>query len=277
VGFARAQGLGGVGGFASAQGTGHGFAPAQGVEGSAAAAAFSPSDVAGLALWLDGSDAATLYQDSARTTPVTADTDPVGGITDKSGQANHAAQTTANARPLYKTNIQNSKSALRFDGTNDSLTVADAAGLEMDTDSTVFLVVKNLTAEGNAGLVAKDNTNGVAGPYGLLVDASGKPQLDRPWIQAGVAATNAITTDAYVVMAKVSGTTVTHRRNGAANGTDTLAVGSTGNGSLFIGVMDALGVFLAFDLCELLVYSAPVADADRDLIESFLNTKWVVF
>jgi hypothetical protein len=53
--------------------------------------------------WYDPSDLSTLWQDSARTTPVTADGDPVGCIDDKSGNGFHLTQATSGKRPLYRT------------------------------------------------------------------------------------------------------------------------------------------------------------------------------
>ena len=53
--------------------------------------------------WYDPSDLSTLFQDSAGTTPVTADGDPVGLMLDKSGNDNHASQSTTAAKPTYRT------------------------------------------------------------------------------------------------------------------------------------------------------------------------------
>ncbi len=44
-------------------------------------------------------DASTLYTDSARTTPATGASDPVGSATDLSGYGNHASQSAAGSRP----------------------------------------------------------------------------------------------------------------------------------------------------------------------------------
>ncbi len=50
-------------------------------------------------MWLDPSDFSTMWQDSAKTTPVTAAGNPVGYISDKSGRGNDAFQTTSASRP----------------------------------------------------------------------------------------------------------------------------------------------------------------------------------
>ena len=55
---------------------------------------------ANLMVDIDITDPDVLFQDSGRTIPV-ADGDPVGGIADKSGQAEHVTQTTDASRPTY--------------------------------------------------------------------------------------------------------------------------------------------------------------------------------
>lgn len=77
-----------------------------------------PTDIANLQCLFLGSS--TLYQDAARTTLATADTDPVGSWTDTSGNNNHAFSSST-ARPLLKLAIVNGQRVLRFDGVNDIL------------------------------------------------------------------------------------------------------------------------------------------------------------
>lgn len=70
--------------------------------------------------WYYPSDLTTLYQDSAGTTPVTADGDPVGLMLDKSGNGNHASQSVSASRPIYRTD--GTLHWLEFDGVDDLLT-----------------------------------------------------------------------------------------------------------------------------------------------------------
>ncbi len=67
----------------------------------------------------DPSKLSSLWQDAARTIPVTADGDPVGCIDDLSGNGNHAVQTVSAARPIYKTD--GVLHWLYFDGVDDDM------------------------------------------------------------------------------------------------------------------------------------------------------------
>ena len=65
----------------------------------------------------DPSDLSTLFQDSAGTTPVTADSQPVGRMLDVSGNGNYARQFNEARRPLYRTN--GALHWLELDGVDD--------------------------------------------------------------------------------------------------------------------------------------------------------------
>ena len=86
--------------------------------------------------WYDPSDLSTLFQDAAGTTPVTADGDPVGLMLDKSGNVNHAIQSVAASRPVYRTD--GAMGWLQFDGVDDHLKVPDNPSLRQTQMSFVF-------------------------------------------------------------------------------------------------------------------------------------------
>lgn len=64
---------------------------------------FSPADIADLQLWLDATDASTLFQDTAKTTSASSDNDPVGCWEDKSGNGFDFDQSTSARRPTLDT------------------------------------------------------------------------------------------------------------------------------------------------------------------------------
>ena len=86
--------------------------------------------------WYDPSDLTTLYQDSAGTTPVAADGDPVGLMLDKSGNGNHASQSVASARPIYRTD--GALHWLEFDGVDDWLETTSNTGISGDFSATGY-------------------------------------------------------------------------------------------------------------------------------------------
>jgi hypothetical protein len=69
----------------------------------------------------DPNDLSTMYQDAARTIPVTAAGQPVGLMKDKSGRNNHAFQTTSASRPILRQNAETGANYLEFDGVDDNL------------------------------------------------------------------------------------------------------------------------------------------------------------
>lgn len=71
--------------------------------------------------WYDPSDLSSMFQNSDRTTAAAVNS-PVGYITDKSGNGNHAIQATAAARPILR--LETGKYYLEFDGVDDLLSDA---------------------------------------------------------------------------------------------------------------------------------------------------------
>lgn len=80
-------------------------------------APFVPEDVSNMLMWLDASDASTLFTDSSCTTPATTDGVGIGCWQDKSGNNKNAIQVTASREPTLDLSAQNSLDAVWFDGT----------------------------------------------------------------------------------------------------------------------------------------------------------------
>jgi len=84
---------------------------------SVASAATSLTSISGLSVWLDGSDASTLFKDADGTAQVSANGDQVALWRDKSGNNNHAvAWVGPTSSPTYTASALGGKSALTFNG-----------------------------------------------------------------------------------------------------------------------------------------------------------------
>ena len=133
-------------------------------------------------IWYDPSDLRTLFQDSAGTTPVTADSQPVGLALDKSGNGNHASQATATARPLYRTD--GVRHWLEFDGVDDFMvtpafawnagTAVYSAAVRKNTETPTgaFLEFSAGTDASGGGFILFHNQNTVNG-FGLNAKVPG--------------------------------------------------------------------------------------------------------
>lgn len=96
------------------------------VDWSVTTAAFSPTLIAGLELWLDSGVGIT--KDGS---------DLVSTWADQSGNGNDAAQATGTNQPLWVDSVLNSRPAIRFDGSDNFLRIANSV-----TVGTLFVVSK---------------------------------------------------------------------------------------------------------------------------------------
>lgn len=90
--------------------------------------AWTPASLTGLLVWYDPSDLSTMWQDSARTTPVTATGQSVCALNDKSGAGRHAVQATTLSCPTLQQDAGGRKylacNASMMDATATSASVA---------------------------------------------------------------------------------------------------------------------------------------------------------
>ena len=216
---------------------------------------FSPTDIAGLKLWLKA--------DSL----VLSDNDPVSTWADSSGLGNNVTGA-GGARPLYKTNIQNGLPAIRFDGTDDTLT-----GTFTITHGDGFAVC-NFNSAGNfpdynglyitqGGTLISDNFFGG--------DGSGSTNLYLP--VAGYAY-NSIRINKVNTL-NFSPLTTTKLLAGVSGGIGAAPISKT---SINIGNNPgAAGRFWNGDIFEIIVYDSTLSTTDRGKVEDYLNAKYLLF
>lgn len=122
------------------------------------------------AAWWDPSDLTTLFQDTAATTPVTADGQSVARINDKSGNGLHLIQPAAGLRPLYKTS--GGLYWLESDGVDDLLYVNSTSALNFGTANfCVAAAIREANNVGNYKVIFAKTNNATGNNYRTFTTA----------------------------------------------------------------------------------------------------------
>lgn len=249
--------------------------------GSAVLPAFSPTSLftGGFqGVWFDFSDMSTLFQDSARTTPVTAAGQPIGGVLDKSGNGNHLGQATAAFRPTWNL-LPNGKMGAQFDGSNDyiqSLASIDLTGtnkfsgfcgLRKTSDAATAIAwelsVNSGSTNGTGALIAP---SGAAANF--TARSRGTTTAEASYTNAAVAApVSAVAT----VLGDISAPSSILRVNAVQQAITTTTQGTGNLGNNIIQLGRAAAVFTGF-ITELIVVGKAVSTTERDNAEAFVNT-----
>ncbi len=234
----------------------------------------------------------TLFQDTAGTTPATADGDPVGRVNDAGGVPNNLTQATAGHRPLLKLAIQNGLQVIRADGSDDFLSNASASAFKAvhdGTGGTLLWAGKKTSADGTTtGLVG--NASGTASEIGfsmfmangnlftLITNGGGTAVINKSVAVAQgtpFAAGFRFKTGASPAAFRI-------RVNGGADAT-LAATGSpsSSNATHGIGVFalsdSPTNFWMAGDFYELIILPTDLSDANMALLMTYINVRWGVF
>ena len=267
-----------------------------------------PSSITGLQLWLDASDASTLYDATSGGSLVAAD----GGVArweDKSGNARHATQGTSGNRPARKTAIQGGKDVLRFDGSDDSLSIASSTETFKflhSSDSTVFVVFKSGTTAnpGHNAYIVLGTANSTTTVVGALLytgdsDPTSANNTLYWYVSRGGAGTypvffdgnNYFPSNAFVMISLLSkpqdgtsGSRFAIRRNGGSLNSTNSPGGSpqtvstaSSTDDLTVGrAPSGESDFLNGDIAEIIIYDSALSDTDREAVENYLLAKWAI-
>lgn len=234
---------------------------------------FVPSDVSGLALWLKAD------------TLVLADGAAVSSWADQSGNGRNAAQATGTKQPLYKVNIINGKPVLRFDSTDDCLTIpavdfSSTAGLSLfvvtatipsATDRIIFETSANSSTSDGAILLYRQTDNKV------------QANLHGSGVNNNTFITTATITSAATVISAVydralSTNETTAWLNGATAGTrpnNADTTGNHGNFAINIGARNnGASVPFGGDIAEIILYNSALSAVNRLFVERYLGAKY---
>lgn len=251
------------------------------------AASWSPLDLgAKVKAWWDHADISTLWQDTAATTPVSADTDPVARVDDKSGNGKHKVQATSGNRPAYRTNT--GKARLVYDGTNDTMVVT-TPGFALPTLE-YFAIISAVTSSdaadrGIATWMTGGNDYDSAGSIILALRGS-VPHIFNYANNGQINLTVGIDSGQLAHVHRIelinATTTATIRSTGGASGdvsgTDSsfTALSSTHSGNFYEGARYNSGAAqapLGFSMHEVIV-AADLTSDERTSLRAYLDAKW---
>jgi hypothetical protein len=245
---------------------------------------FTPLSISGCRVWLDASDASTLFNATSGGVLVSAD-GAVARWEDKSGNVNHATQATSGSRPIRKTTIQNGRDVLRFDGIDDQLTALGIFSAQSAYSIFGVFIGNSINANGRAFVSLSTSANATNGYFSYIyrnditnnsrvlftTDAlSANPSGDTP-ASSSYASFHAMSAIHAAANREwwINGTS-----QGTANGVSGEAVFSSAQ--LRIGnYYDQNGIYgLSGDVAEVIVYNSALSSVNRALVETYLMTKW---
>ena len=250
-------------------------------------AAFLPSSVAGLRLWLDADDAATITESGGS----------VSQWDDKSGNNYHAA-SAINKRPTIVASVLNGKPVMRFNGTDQRFTFSGTAlGMLRNVSAAYAFVVARDTL-GTAAyrrlfFISTRDIGAGSGARGLFSMHTTATSAERDEFNVRRQANDS---NAFLTANSVWGANtwriVGHGINyatragvvrvdgveAAANALLTAATGSTDDADSVEGIIgstgDTSGQYWQGDLAEVAVYTSAPSSDDIASLEDYFSGKW---
>lgn len=230
----------------------------------------SAADGPNLVFWLDASDNTTLFDATTGGSNVAA-SGAVARWEDKSGNANHVTQSTANNRPTLLAADLNSLDGLDFDGTNDSLGTSTAVA---NAPLTVFVVAKPDTTA-NTGRFAHI----FGSTYAYQLSASTTFNTRNGQVETGITslAWGSVSASTAYIFSAVFTTTATsgYINNVLGAGGAGSAMGEAGT-TTTIGARSDLNAATYFNgkIYEIAAFDHEFSDAERNAMALHFSQKW---
>ena len=267
------------------------------LETSTAVTEFSPTDITSILLWYDFQDYYRLFTD-AGTTRVFANSAAIYQVNDKSGNDDHATQSTSGSRPAY-TQILNDLSASLYDGTADFL--IGPTNVDLSGGCSIFAVMRPTEARiHQLYSIYNDDGSGIQNRLQCYVASDGSVgfRLHQNATGSGVyigrkSAVSEVSANlTYLIEGHYDGGTTESGidiiLNGSAvdNADDSAGsftgVPSTTNvpfrvGTQFSGVTPVISAPWKGYIMDVVVFGAEITEAEKTSMRTYLNGKWSIY
>ena len=239
----------------------------------------------GLKLWLDATDASTLFTDAGKTTTVTTLGDTVKAWADKSGEGNDALESSLTGNnnptnPIYATNAIGGNAAVRFGGGNEGLDITSGLGINAGQERTIFLVLNYDNASDSNNEVFGTSTQAMINP-GRVNNGLGLRDADNDNVVTSASNVSPAQTDLIVsVRAFASGTTRTLAESNGVEVINTSGIHQHFDMTVPVGIGWALRTFdnrsYDGDLSEVLVFDRALDANEMNQVGVFLQDKYSI-
>lgn len=204
---------------------------------------------------------------------------PVSGWNDESGQGKNATQGTSGNQPTFQANAINGKPAVRFDGTDDFLSMTSGFA-DFTQGMTVFVVAKPTAVKAYARLF--DFGNGMASSNVLMFRSASTDSLSFHSYTGGSLSTNLTATgmldlnQSHVFGYHQSGTTGKIYKDGRVVQTGTAAaIQNTSRGNNYLAKSNWTGdEYFQGDISEVVIFNRALTESERAQVERYLEDKY---
>ncbi len=228
-----------------------------------------------LRAWYDMSDINNLWQNTARTTPITTDGQNIQGITDDSGLGNNSASVGAQYGGLYKVNIMNGLSTMQcgWNAPANSTYLVNNTGFVDATGFTLVCAIRRTGSANQIPLSAGNYDLGSGGSRSIFIDSSDFFGFTIKGTNYMSTQTVALNTNC-VLMATYDLQTLKLYYNGTEVLSTAASFGTAGQNRLSMGSSTSGPLPFYGYIGEAKYWSWILTDADRDAQNAALVTKW---
>lgn len=219
-----------------------------------------------------------VWQDSARTTPAVADADVIGAWDDLSGNGYHVTQGTTANKPTLRTNVLNGFPVIRSDGSDDFLANASFPDFG-DTYTVIAVAVNSVSADASQALFEVSTGTANAG-FVMFHDTVGRFRGRDASGLRDVSGADYRDGAGRIHTGRNTGTAVQYRVNGSAVAASTAYTAPNPNTLSRLDIFRITGNTVythVGDLAALIIFNTSLSDADRDALETLLNTRYGVY
>jgi hypothetical protein len=199
---------------------------------------------------------------------VTTSSSAVTNWGDISGNANNAAQATANSQPLWVDSTMNVNPVVRFNGTTSYLLLPTAISLGIQSSPYEYFIVARSSSASVQFLIA-----GAIEQYEFHLLPSGARFIPATHIYLDQTAA-ACDGNPHLFAGRASVTGGAIRIDGIDGGTSTNSTISTDGNVLRLGMRSDNSFPLNGDIAEVLIYNCVLTTTARDSVEQYINQRY---